>query len=79
VQISIVVKNKKITNVKPTVYVHTTRSQFITDQALPLLKQEVLQVQNASIDTVSGATDISEAYLTSLQSAVSKALKAKAL
>lgn len=79
VQVSIVVKNKKITNVKPTVYIHTDRSQFINEQALPLLKQEVLQAQNAKIDEVSGATDTSGAYITSLQSAVKKAHKAKAL
>jgi uncharacterized protein with FMN-binding domain len=79
VQVSIVVKNKKITNVKPTVFVHTPRSQFITDNALPLLKQEVLEAQSAEIDTVSGATDLSDAYQISLQSAVKKATKAKAL
>ena len=79
VQVSVVVKSKKITNVKATVSVHTGRSQFITDQALPLLKQEVLQAQSASIDTVSGATDLSDAYITSLQAAVNKARAAKAL
>lgn len=79
VQVSIVVKNKKITGVKPNVSVHTGRSQFITEQALPLLKQEVLQAQKATIDTVSGATDLSQAYATSLQAAVKKAIKAKAL
>jgi uncharacterized protein with FMN-binding domain len=61
VQISVVVKSKKITGVKAAVSVHTGRSQFITDQALPVLKQEVLQAQSANIDTVSGATDLSDA------------------
>jgi uncharacterized protein with FMN-binding domain len=78
-QVSIVVKNKKITNVKASVSDHTSRSQFIVDQALPLLKQEVLQAQSASVDTISGATDISQAYIASLQSAVKKAIKARAL
>ena len=79
VQVSIVVKNKKITNVKTSYYVHTDRSEFITSNALPMLKQEVLQAQSASIDAVSGASDTSEAYITSLQSAVKKAIKAKKL
>ena len=79
VQVSIVVKNKKITNVKSAVDIHTGRSQFINDQALPLLKQEVLQAQSTNIDTVSGATDTSDAYFTSLQSAVKKAVAAKKL
>src|SRR5436305_12053975 len=52
VQVSIVVKNQKITNVKPSVYIHTDRSQFINDRALPLLKQEVLQAQSANVDTI---------------------------
>jgi uncharacterized protein with FMN-binding domain len=75
----VVVKSKKITNVKTVYFAHTGRSQMIEDRALPLLKQEVLQVQSANIQFVSGATDTSEAYATSLQAAVSKALKARTL
>jgi uncharacterized protein with FMN-binding domain len=79
IQVSVVVKNKKITNVKSVYVPHTGRSQFIEDNAVPVLKQEVLQAQSISIDTVSGATDTSYAYASSLQSAVQKAVKAKAL
>ena len=79
VQVSIVVKSKKITNVKATVQIHTGRSQFINENALPQLKQEVLDAQSTAVDTVSGATDTSGAYITSLQSAVKKAIKAKNL
>jgi uncharacterized protein with FMN-binding domain len=79
IQVSIVVKNKKITNVKATVSDHTPRSNVITSNALPQLKQEVLQAQSANIQLVSGATDLSQGYITSLQSAVNKAIKAKAL
>jgi uncharacterized protein with FMN-binding domain len=79
VRVSIVVRNMKIIDVRSTVYVRTARSYIINAQVLPLLKQEVLQAQSANIDSVSGATITSRAYLTSLQSAVSKALKAKAL
>jgi uncharacterized protein with FMN-binding domain len=79
VQVAIVTKSKKITNVKATYDVHSGRSEFITGDALPLLKQEVLQAQSADIDGVSRATDTSEAYIESLQAAVNKARKAKAL
>lgn len=79
VQVSIVVKNKKITNVKTSYSAHTPRSQFITVNALPQLRREVLQAQSANIQLVMGATDVSQAYATSLQAAVNKAIKAKVL
>lgn len=49
------------------------RSQFISEQAEPILRQEVLQVQSARIDLLSGATYTSEAYAQSLQSALERA------
>ena len=52
---------------------HTSRSQFIMSQALPLLRQEFLTAQSANIQMVSGATYTSEAFLQSLQSALLKA------
>lgn len=41
-----------------------------TNRALPTLKTEALQAKSADIDTVSGATMTSEAYLRSLQAAI---------
>jgi uncharacterized protein with FMN-binding domain len=79
VRVSIVVRNRKIVNIRPTVYVRTARSYIINAQVLPLLKQEVLQAQSANIHLVSGATITSRAYLTSLQLALDKARTAKAL
>ena len=79
VQAVITVKNKKITKVSITVSPENPRSQFIDEQAVPILKTETLQAQNATIDGVSGATDTSDAYVQSLQSAVKKAKKAKVL
>jgi uncharacterized protein with FMN-binding domain len=79
VQVSVVVKSKKITNVKTAYIPDTGRSQFIEDRAVPLLKQEALSAQSSDIQYVSGATDTSEAYITSLQAAVNKAHKAKTL
>jgi uncharacterized protein with FMN-binding domain len=52
---------------------HTSRSQFIMSQALPILRQEFLAAQSARIHMVSGATYTSEAFVQSLQSALVKA------
>jgi uncharacterized protein with FMN-binding domain len=52
---------------------HTSRSQFIMSQALPILRQEFLAAQSARIRMVSGATYTSEAFVQSLQSALLKA------
>jgi uncharacterized protein with FMN-binding domain len=49
---------------------HTDRSQFIMSQALPMLRQEFLATQSANIQMVSGATMTSEAFISSLQSAL---------
>jgi uncharacterized protein with FMN-binding domain len=62
---------RKITAVKVPAYPdHTDRSIFINQQALPLLVQETLQAQSTGIQLVSGATDTSEGYQESLQSAI---------
>jgi uncharacterized protein with FMN-binding domain len=49
------------------------RSAEISQQAMPLLRQEVLSKQTAAVDAVSGATYTSNAYEASLQSALDKA------
>jgi uncharacterized protein with FMN-binding domain len=54
---------------------HTVRSVFINQRALPLLKQEVLQLQSANLETISGATDITLAFKQSLQAALLAAKK----
>jgi uncharacterized protein with FMN-binding domain len=80
VQVSIAVKSKKIVNVKATIAPNEDgRSPFLQSRAVPVLKQEVLTAQSAKIDTVSGATETSDAYIQSLQSAIKQARKAKAL
>ena len=79
VQAIITVKNKKITSVSISTSPENARSQFIDDQAVPMLQQETLQAQSASIDEISGATMTSGAYIESLQSAVKKVRQQKAL
>ena len=49
------------------------RSQYISQQAEPYLRQEALQAQSAQINLVSGATYTSDSYAQSLQSALDKA------
>jgi uncharacterized protein with FMN-binding domain len=48
-------------------------SRRINSRALPYLEQEAIQAQSASIDAVSGATLTSEAFVRSLDSALSRA------
>ena len=55
---------------------HTGRSLYISDNAIPILRSEALQAQSARIDLVSGATYTSDAFASSLQSAILKAHRA---
>ena len=49
------------------------RSQGISSDAGPLLRNEALRAQSARINTVSGATSTSDGYAQSLQSALDRA------
>jgi uncharacterized protein with FMN-binding domain len=90
IQVTIVVKKTTTTILKtkkktvrrrltkvtvPTFPNHTDRSIFINERALPILVQEALQAQGSAVNMVSGATDTSSAFQSSLQSAI---LQAKA-
>ncbi|HSW48056.1 MAG TPA: FMN-binding protein [Candidatus Saccharimonadales bacterium] len=73
-QVSATIVDGKITDVQFIQYpndVHESRS--INTQAMPYLKQEAIQAQNSQVDIVSGATQSSEAFRQSLQSALTKA------
>ena len=48
-------------------------SQQINVWAVPILRSETLQAQSANINAVSGATETTDAYIQSLQSALSQA------
>jgi uncharacterized protein with FMN-binding domain len=52
------------------------RSSYISQNAIPILRSEALRAQSANISLVSGATDTSEAFAGSLQSAILKAKRA---
>lgn len=47
-------------------------SQSIAQQAIPILRNEVMKAQTARIQSLSGATYTSEAYAASIQSALDK-------
>ena len=67
---------RRMTNLAATSPNHTSRSVVINQQAVPILRSEALQAQSANIQLVSGATDVSQAFVQSLQSAIAKALAA---
>ena len=52
---------------------HDRRSVMISNQAAPILRDEVLQAQAVSVSMVGGATYTSAAYLKSLQAALDQA------
>ena len=52
---------------------NNNRDAMINNYALPILDQEVVQQQSASIDTISAATVTTDGYLQSLQSAIDQA------
>jgi uncharacterized protein with FMN-binding domain len=74
VQVRITVADGKITDVTVlTAPDRDRRDQEIIAYALPILRDEALQAQNADIDTVSGATYTSDGYRESLQAAIDAA------
>ena len=74
VQVRITVQGGKITASDAVQYPQNNdRDVQINGYALPILGQEAVQQQSASIDTVSGATVTSDGYLQSLQSAIDQA------
>ena len=74
VQVKTVISNGKITDVQFLQYPHdAARSLAINTLAMPNLKQEAIQTQNAHVDIVSGATDTSNAFMQSLSSALAQA------
>jgi uncharacterized protein with FMN-binding domain len=74
VQVSVTVKNGKITKVAAPVYpVESFRDQQINAQAIPMLEQEVIAAQSSNINNITGASFTSQGFYTSLVSALAKA------
>ena len=74
IQVQATINGGKITNIQ-FLQAPNDRSTSIeiNQQADPILAQEAIQTQNANVDIVSGATDSSQAFAQSLQSALDKA------
>ena len=71
--VRVTVSRNRITNVTvPALQTTEPFSHQLSEQAIPLLKSQVLAADGASINGVSGATFTSEAYATSLQAALDK-------
>ena len=73
IQVEVVVGSGSITDIVALQLPTGRRSGQISDYSAPILRQEALQAQSASIDTVSGATYTSDAYARSLQAALDQA------
>lgn len=74
VQVRATIRNGKITDVQFLDYPHDRRtSEMINSQAMPILSQEAIQLQTATVDAVSGATQTSRAFVESLGNALSQA------
>jgi uncharacterized protein with FMN-binding domain len=73
IQVTVTVKGTQLTAVGVPVIPQDGRSQFINSRAVPILTQEALQAQSAQVDSVSGATDTSYAFMQSLAAALQQA------
>ncbi len=68
---------RRITKVTVPIYPdHTSRSIYLNQHALPVLIEETLQAQSSKIDMVSEASATSDAFVSSLQSALVAARRA---
>ncbi|MDE2144453.1 MAG: FMN-binding protein [Patescibacteria group bacterium] len=74
VQVAAIISGGKLSNIRFMQYPSDTgHSIYVSEVALPMLKQEAIQAQSANVDIVSGATETSGAFQQSLQSALSRA------
>ncbi|HUC78669.1 MAG TPA: FMN-binding protein [Candidatus Saccharimonadales bacterium] len=74
VQVSVTITGGKITSVKFLQYPNThSTSVYINNQAMPYLQQEAIQAQSSNVQLISGATFTSQAFVQSLQSALTQA------
>ena len=74
VQVQLTLQGSRIVDVKALrMPFDRQRSYEISQQAAPLLAQEVIQAQSANIDLLSGATYTSESYAQSVQAALDQA------
>jgi len=74
IQVQATIKNGKISDIQFLQHPSDAlRSVAINEIAMSNLKQEAIQAQSASVAIVTGATDTSNAFIQSLQSALNQA------
>ncbi|MEU8300356.1 FMN-binding protein [Micromonospora sp. NPDC048909] len=73
VQVRLQITAGRITDVTTLALPEDGHSRRINSQAVPQLRQEVLSAQDVQVDTVSGATATTDAYLQSIQAALDAA------
>lgn len=74
IQVQATISDSKLTNIRFLQYPNDRSTSIdINQQADPMLSQEAIQAQSANVDIISGATDSSQAFIQSLQSALDKA------
>jgi uncharacterized protein with FMN-binding domain len=74
VQVQVTISGGSITEVSALQLTDKERKSVqISNRAAPMLRSEVLASQSADVSTIGGATYTSDAYLTSLQSALDQA------
>lgn len=74
IQVKAVIQGGKLTDVQFLQYPNDQpNSVQVSMASMPVLKQEAIQAQSARVDTVTGATDTSQAFVQSLGAALASA------
>jgi len=74
IQVQVNISKGKISNIQFLQYPNDRGTSIaINQQADPMLAQEAIQAQSSQVNVVSGATDSSQAFIQSMQSALSQA------
>lgn len=74
IQVQAIISGGKIVNINFLQYPSDNGTSLsINQQADPMLAQEAIQIQAANVDIISGATDSSQAFIQSMQSALAQA------
>lgn len=75
VQVQVVIKGAKITDVTFLQYPNQPgHTMELSQQVMPILRQEAITAQSAQVDAVSGASQTSQAFQQSLSNALSQAI-----
>ena len=74
VQVKVTVSGGKITTIDVIKFPNTPgNTTKISNESLPVLKQEAITAQSAKVDNITGATQTTEGFVQSLQSALDQA------